>query len=488
MQEEAYRKYRQSLLFVLFAAWETLFPSHPLSVHQSVNRSTYCQSPSFCPSHEELAALTRQMRTYIENKLPLSPEILPKAEAVRRLQFHGQSEAAADLLASPRTAVSLLPIGEKYFSVYGPLFPDAGYLSDFELVLFDAGFLLRYPHPFTGNKLSPFASGKKIMETLSEYRAWSQIIGLESVYDLNRRILSGTINDCINISEIMHEKRLARIADTVRNHVLNCRIILISGPSSSGKTTTTNRLMLHLRANGLSPQMISLDDYYRGRSQTPLDENGKPNYEDIEAIDAPLFNAHLKALLRGESVEVPRFDFQTGERSQNTRTLTLSPESVLLVEGIHALNETLTHGIPSDSFYRVYCSALTVLCFDRYNPISPTDTRLLRRIIRDARFRNTDAVGTLSMWEDVQRGEIKNIFPYEETADAIFNSSLSYEFSVYRPHAEPLLEKALKSEAHRETAARLLEFISHFEPISASLVPGTSILREFIGGSTLSPL
>lgn len=485
MHEETYRTYRQSLLFVLFAAWEELFPGKALTVHQSVNRSTYCQCKDFCPSEEALIKLTHAMENYIREKLPLQPKSYKKSEAVTLLLESGEPEAANQLENTPRAMVTLLKIGKKYYSVYGSLFPHAGFLSDFELVLFDAGFLLRYPHPYTGDKLSPFTPGKKILETLSEYRTHSQIIGVESVYDLNRQIRSGEIRDCINISEIMHEKRLSQIADEIKNRILDCRVLLLSGPSSSGKTTTTNRLMLHLRANGLFPQMISLDDYYLGRSKTPLDEHGKPNYEDIEAIDYELFSSHLRALLQGETVTVPRFDFHTGERKPEGHPMSLPQGSVLLVEGIHALNPKLTRGVSESQCFRVYCSALTVLCFDRYNPISPTDTRLLRRMIRDSKFRNTDAVGTLDMWPSVQKGEIKNIFPYEETADVIFNSALSYEFSVYRAHAVPLLEKAAKTAEHRETALRLLEFISHFEPISASLVPGTSVLREFIGGSTI---
>ncbi len=485
MREETYRTYRQSLLFLLFAAWDTLFPDKALTVHQSVNRSTYCRCRDFCPTEEALGALSCTMENYIREKMPFTPKTYKKAEAISLLRESGEAEAAKQLEGTPRSSVTLLNLGKKYYSVYGTLFPHAGYLSDFELVLFDAGFLLRYPHPSTGDRISPFSPGKKILETLSEYRTISRVIGVESVYDLNRQITDGTIQDCINISEIMHEKRLSHIADEIKNRILDCRVLLLSGPSSSGKTTTTNRLMLHLRANGLAPRMISLDDYYLGRSKTPTDETGKPNYEDIEAIDYALFNTHLRALLAGETVSVPRFDFHTGERSPEGRMLSLPSGSVLLVEGIHALNPKLTRGIAENQCFRVYCSALTVLCFDRYNPISPTDTRLLRRMIRDSKFRNTDAAGTLSMWPSVQKGEIKNIFPYEETADEIFNSALTYEFSVYRSHAEPLLKKAAEVEEHRETAQRLLEFISHFEPISAAQVPGTSILREFIGGSTI---
>lgn len=484
--EEDYRIYRQSLLFVLFAACAQVLPGKTLNVHQSVNRSTYCEVPDHMVTKDELDALKRTIQALISEKFPLSPETHTTEEAISLLRKSGDTDAAESLRYSPREHVTLLPIADKYYSVYGPVFPHAGYLSDFELVPFEAGFLLRYPHPSTGKSIRPFHSSRKILDTVSEYRAWSEVIGVESVYDLNRIIREGHIRDCINISEIMHERRLSEIADTVKNNFLTCKVILISGPSSSGKTTTTRRLMLHLRALGLRPCMISLDDYYLGRRNTPLDENGKPNYEDIEAIDYELFSSHLRKLIKGETVTVPRFDFNVAERAPEGRPLSLAGNAVLLVEGIHALNEKLTLGIPASYVYKVYCSALTVLCFDRYNPISPTDTRLIRRIIRDSRFRNTDAAGTLDMWGDVQKGEIKNIFPYEESADVIFNSSLSYEFAVYRQLAEPLLSDALSNSVHRKTAERLLEFISHFAPIPSDFVPGTSLLREFVGGSTLT--
>ncbi len=484
-KDSDYRAYRQSLLFLLIAAKERILPGRVMDVHQSVNRSTYCEIPGYVIREADIQALSKEMHRLIEENFPLKTISVPTDEAIRLLQESGDLTEAANLKSTPSSSMTLFETGGHYYSVYGPLLPHAGYVSDFELVAFESGLLLRYPHPALGGKMQPFHSGKKILQTISDYRAWSEVIGMQTVYDLNRAIRSGRISECINISEIMHEKCLSQIADIIKNDILQKKVILISGPSSSGKTTTANRLMLHLRANGISPQLISLDDYYLGRSKTPLDENGKPNYENIEAIDFALFNRQLLDLVDGKTVEVPRFDFTTGERAPSGRVLSLPSGSVLLVEGIHALNEKLTLGIPARTSFKIYCSALTVLGFDRYNPISPTDTRLIRRILRDSRFRNTDAIGTFDMWPDVQKGEIKNIFPYEDAADIIFNSALSYEFSVYRKPAEALLRNALSHPVHQQDAARLLDFIHYFDPIDAEFVPPTSILREFIGGSSI---
>lgn len=323
------------------------------------------------------------------------------------------------------------------------------------------------------------------MQTIDDYRKWHSLIGVTDVFELNALIGAGKIQPLINVSEIMHEKVLSEIAQSIKEHILEKRVILISGPSSSGKTTFAKRLMLHLRVCGIKPVVISLDDYFIDRGLVPLDENGEPNFEDIDAIDYELFRSQLAQIISGKEVLAPRYDFEKKKSIPAAHRIKLEAGSVVIVEGLHALSPTLTKGISSRALYKVYCSALTCLCFDNFNPISPTDTRLIRRIIRDHKYRSCPAAETIRMWDSVSRGEVKNIFPYEDDADIIFNSSLTYEFSVYKAEAESLLREAQKDMGGNYRCRRLLEILSYFEPLDNSLVPPMSVLREFIGGSTV---
>lgn len=482
---EGYRIYRQSLTFVLISAVNRIFPGRTLYIRQSVNRSTYCEISGITPNESEIKQLLELMRKMVDEKFPLNIIRLKKEEAKKLLE-NDNSGLWERLSFMPVDEVTLYRDGDSFYSVYGATVPHAGYLKDFDITGFDAGFLLRYPNPDIGGLIPEYHTGKKIIETIDEYRAWNEVIGVSDVSTLNKIIAEGKIHECINISEIMHEIKFSHIADEIKNDILNKKIILISGPSSSGKTTFANRLMLHLRVNGIQPVIISLDDYFWGRENPPiLDENGEANYEDLEAIDYKLFNHHLSELLAGREVSIPRFNFHTGYRENNARTIKLNANSVILVEGIHALNEKLTYGVPSKNKYKIYCSALTVMSFDKYNPISPTDTRLIRRMIRDHKFRNSSPVHTLNMWGSVQRGEIKNIFPYEETADVIFNSALAYEFAVYKNCAIPLLTQVPQSHKSYTKVRRIIELLDNFMPIDDRYIPPTSIIREFIGNSSI---
>ncbi len=483
--EEGYRIYRQSLTFVLISAVNRIFPGQMVYIRQSVNRSTYCELSGGAPDESSIAKLLELMRKMAAENFPLEIVKMKKEEAAKKAAANNK-ELAEKLSYTPTTEVTLYRDGDNYYSVYGATVPHAGYVKSFDITSFDTGFLLRYPNPDMGGEIPDLYTGKKVLETINEYRDWNEVIGVSDVSALNKIIAEGKIHECINISEIMHEIKFSHIADEIKNDILNKKIILISGPSSSGKTTFANRLMLHLRVNGIRPEVISLDDYFWGRDVPPiLDEHGKANYEDLEAIDYKLFNSHLSALVKGERVTIPRFNFHTGERDDNGKTIKLEANSVLLVEGIHALNEKLTYGVSAKNKYKVYCSALTVMSFDNYNPISPTDTRLIRRLIRDNKFRNSSPVETLEMWNSVQRGEVKNIFPYEESADVIFNSALAYEFSVYKNLATPLFMQIPSTHPGYPRVRRIIELLANFAPIDDRYIPPMSILREFVGGSSI---
>lgn len=484
--EEGYRAYRQSLLLVFIAALDRVMPDTRFNVRQSVNRSTYVEFTDGVLEERAIEKIKGKMRELIENDFPLKTITVSKKEAKELFEQTGKKEDYEKIMFTPRDELILFFDANKYYSVYGRIFESAGALTLFDIIPFESGLVLRYPHPNYGGEFPPFVAGKKIIQTIDEYRTWNTTIGISDVFELNRKISEGKVKEIINLSEIIHEKSVAGIADTIKNDILNKKVILISGPSSSGKTTFANRLMLHLRVNGITPQVISLDDYFLDREQAPLDEFGKPNFEDLDSLDYTLFSRHINALVAGRQVDIPKYDFGEGKRSDKSRTIRLDTGSVVIVEGIHALNEKLSAGLHSSNLYKVYCSALTSLSFDDFNPISPTDTRLLRRIIRDQSFRGCGAVRTLGMWDSVSRGEIKNIFPYENNVDVIFNSSNVYEFSIYRNIATPLLEQANEELGGDARCERLLGLLSFFEELSDKYVPPMSILREFIGNSSIS--
>lgn len=484
--EEGYRIYRQSLLFVLImAVWE-LLPGRGLYVRQSVNKSTYCElSGEGLENEDILPKITEKMREIVARKIPFSVKTVEKDRAIDIFKSEGNSVAADNLTHLPIGRVPLLQTGGGHHVVYGLLTEHTGYLKDFAIEPYASGFLLRYPNPNTGRIIPALSAPNKIFETLEGYRNWSEIIGITDVFHLNKLIEEGRAAECINISEVFHEQRLVRIAQELSHQILTKKVVLISGPTSSGKTTFANRLNLHLRAKGIRPVIISLDDYFVERHKTPVDEDGEYNFEDLGALDHALFNQHLSELIAGKRVEIPQFDFTVGDRAATTRELKLEPDQILIVEGIHALNERLSHSVHHKHKFKIYCTPLTVMCFDRYNPISPTDTRLIRRIIRDHQFRNSPAQKTFSMWPSVQRGEIKNVFPFEGAADFIFNSSTVYEFSAYKNIAEKVLSTLSSEDEHYSGARRLLEFLECFLPINEKYIPPMSILREFIGGSSI---
>ena len=485
LTNEGYRCYRQSLLLVLAAAVNRVFPDAHYDIHQSVNRSTYVEFINMQLVSEDVQKIKDKMVSLIEQKFPLETVTINKEDVKDLPRGFGEANFSEKILNTPRESITMFVDSGKYYSVYGKIAETAEELTEFELKPFEAGFLLRYPHPGY-NGFPPFSWGKKIIKTIEEYRRWYEVTGVSDVFELNRLINQGYSREIINISEIIHEKAISDIAESIKSDVMNKKVMMIAGPSSSGKTTFANRLMLHLRANGVKPLVISLDDYFLDADKSPLTEDGKPDFETIDSLDVELFRSNLRGLAEGKTVSLPKFDFHVSRRSAETRDIKLDPSSVVHVEGIHALNEKLSEGIPSKYLYRIYCSALTSLCFDNVNPISPTDTRLLRRMIRDSKFRSCGAVRTFELWKNVTGSEAKTIFPFEDNADVIFNSSTIYEFSFYKPVAEELLREALKEDGdHKEAYERLLDMLSYFYEIDGKYVPPMSIMREFMGGSSI---
>jgi uridine kinase len=361
--------------------------------------------------------------------------------------------------------------------------PRTGYLKCFGLKFYLPGFILRYPQKESPTTLPTFVEQRKLANVYYEFEHWGKVLEIEDVASLNTQINSGRTGELIRIAEALHEKKLAQLADEITKDRGRVRVILIAGPSSSGKTTFAQRLCIQLRVNGLRPIAIGTDDYFVDREHTPVDEKGEPDFEALEALDLELFNQHLIRLIQGEEVEIPIFNFQTGTREPKGEIISAKDDQPIIIEGIHGLNERLTSEIPKDRKFKIYISALTQLNVDNHNRIPTTDNRLLRRIVRDNQFRSHDAKATIRQWPSVRRGEERNIFPFQEDADAMFNSALAYELAILKRYAEPLLRAISKDDPEFPEAKRLLKFLSYILPMEDSDVPLNSILREFIGAS-----
>lgn len=369
---------------------------------------------------------------------------------------------------------------EDYY--YGYMVPSTGYLKYFDIVRYDSGFVLMMPTSENPHEIPPFNPPKKLFNILKESTRWGEMLDVGTVGALNDHIAKGNASELMLVQEALQEKKIAEIAEKIAA-AKDKKFIMIAGPSSSGKTTFSHRLSVQLRALGLNPHPIAVDDYFVEREETPLDKNGKYNFECIEAVDIELFNKQMNQLLAGETVELPTFNFKIGKKEYKGNIKTLGPNDILVIEGIHALNDRLSYSLPKESKYKIYISALTTLNVDEHNRIPTTDARLVRRIVRDARTRGSNATKTISMWESVKRGEEENIFPFQEEADAMFNSALIYELAVLKPYAESLLFAVDKSAPEYVEAKRLLKFLDYFLTISSEDIPKNSILREFVGGS-----
>jgi uridine kinase len=431
----------------------------------------------------DLEALRSRMQDLVARDVPIDRDVISYQEALDYFAEEGLRDTLALLEHRNESKVAVYRCEGFQDLAHGPLAPSTGALSVFELVRHAPGFALRYPPAGRPKQLGEFSPSPLLFDIYQEYKEWGRALEVASAGALNR--LAGTrgIRDFIWVAESLHNKKISVIADQIKERRATLRAVLVAGPSSSGKTTFTKKLAIQLRAVGLEPAVLALDDYFLPREITPRDENGEYDFESIRAIDIELLNDHILELFEGKEIGIPEFDFRTGQRRTNARTLQLSPRGVLLMEGIHGLNDELTPRVPPDGVFRIYVSALTQLNLDDHNRISTTDNRLLRRLVRDYQFRGHSALATFQMWPSVRRGENKNIFPYQDSADAAFNSALDYELGVLRGFADPLLRHVKPVDRHYSEALRLLSFLDNFAPIDASLVPDQSILREFVGRS-----
>ena len=479
------RIYTRGLLFIMAKAFEELYPQIQLTVNYQLSSSMFCEIENAIITEEMMQNVRNKMQEIIDKNLEIKKVEMSKEEARTFIEKENTGIGKIQLENKQKDEVSFYFCEDYYNYFYGVMPISTGYIKLFDIMKYQSGFLIRYPSKQEPNEIKPYQEGNKLLATLKEYDDINEILGIFTLSQLNEKIRNGEGKEIILLSEALHEKKISQIADKISQDRKK-RVILIAGPSSSGKTTFAKRLGIQLRLNGLKPKTISVDNYFVEREQTPLDEFGKYNFEALEAVDLKLLNEHLVKLLNGEEIEVPTFDFTIGHKKYDGRTMKLADDEILVIEGIHCLNDRLTSSIPKEQKYKIYISALTVLNIDYYNRISTTDTRLIRRIVRDHQFRGYSATHTIKMWYSVNRGEERYIYPYQEEANSMFNSSLIYELGVLKDYALPLLKEINNTQPEYAEATRLIRLLSYFDSVPQEAIPKTSLIREFIGGSLLA--
>ena len=478
------RAYTRTLFFVLCKAVQDIYPNTDVVIDIPVSNGFYVDIRLGRPVVEEdVNILRRRMQEIIDAKMPIRRYMVPTEDAIALFQEKGDVEKVKLLKTSGSIYTTYYKIGEYVDFYYGTLLTNTSGLYLFGLEKYYDGMLLRIPSLKDPDKLGEMTKQDKMFDIFKEHHRWQDILGIRTVGDFNQAIDVGHATDIINISEALQEKKIANIAEDIANRQ-GVKLVLLAGPSSSGKTTSCKRLSIQLAVNGLKPLQISLDDYFVDRDRTPKDDNGEYDFESIYALNLDLLNEQFNALFRGEEVELPKYDFPSGKSVKSGKKLKMEPNNVLVVEGIHALNPELTAHIPQEQIYRVYASALTTILLDNHNYIPTTDNRLLRRIIRDYKYRGVSAQETIHRWPSVRAGENKWIFPYQENADAMFNTAMLYELSVLKMQAEPLLQQVPENCEEHAEAYRLLKFLKYFKGIPYNNLPPTSLLREFLGGSS----
>lgn len=482
------RTYVRSLFFVLVKAVEELYPQGNISLEHPISKGYFCKLHiDRTIGLDDVQRIKQKMQEIIAADIPYTRTECHTEKVVRLFEERGMPDKARLLDTYGQLYSYYYQLGDTVDCYYSSLVPSTGYIHLFDIVKYYDGLLLRIPSRENPTKLEEVVKQEKMLEVFQEYHRWNQILGISTVGDLNVACNEGHATDLINVSEALQEKKIAQIADEITHRDQDgkrVKLVLISGPSSSGKTTFSKRLSIQLMTNGLKPYPISLDDYFVNRNDTPLDENGKHDFESLYAVDLPFFEEQLTTLLNGGEVELPRYNFTTGKREMSGKKLRIDEHMILIIEGIHALNPALTPHIPNENKYKVYVSALTTILLDNHNYIPTTDNRLLRRIIRDYKYRNYSAEETIARWPSVRAGEEKWIFPYQENADAMFNSALLFELAVLKDYVEPVLRKVPNRCPEYSEAHRLLRFLNYFVSVQDKELPPTSLLREFLGGSS----
>ncbi len=480
--KDGMRIYVRGILYIMAMAFNKLYPEAWLNINYQLSNAMFCEVVNQPITDAMLLKVKQEMTSIIERDLPIKKVIMDKKEAEEFYAKENTFRGRLQIENKEKDTVSLYFCEDYYNYFYGVMPISTGFAKLFDIKKYKDGFIVRYPSRNNPNELGEFIETKKLQATLEEYDDINRLMHISTIKNLNTCIEEGKTTEMVLTAEALHEKKIAQIADEIAKRK-GVKMVLIAGPSSSGKTTFAKRLGIQLKIHGLNPVTIGTDNYFVEREDTPRDENGEYDFETIEALDLPLFNDHLTKLINVEEIEVPTFDFKYGRKQYNGDKLKLGENDILVIEGIHSLNDKLTSTIPKENKFKIYISDLTVLNIDYFNRISTTDTRLIRRIVRDNNFRSYSALDTLKRWDSVNKGENKNIFPYQEEADAMFNSSLVYELAVLAKYAKPLLDEIDSSVPEYSEAKRLSTLLEYFDGMEETAIPNNSILREFIGGS-----
>lgn len=483
---DGYSVYSRSLIFVLYKAVSNIFPRKSLRTEYFISNGIYCRlgNKDLSLEPEIVDSLRNEMQKIIDADIPIIREDVPTEKAVQIFRKQGFKDKADLMETRGKLYTSLYYLEGLSDYFYGTLAPSTGCLKTFDLIPYKNGMLLRLPDRHNPQELLPVIPQDKLFNVFSEHKCWGKILETTDIGSLNKLIENKFAGPIIKISEALHEKKISQIADQIKARQKHVKVILIAGPSSSGKTTFGKRLAIQLMVNCIKPINLSLDNYFVNRELTPRDENGEYDYESIDALDIATFTDNIQRLLAGEEVEIPKFSFETGQRYYDGEKLRITKQNVIIVEGIHGLNPKLTQLLPPEALFKIFVSALTSIAIDNHNLINPSDNRLLRRMVRDYKYRNYSALDTLKRWESVLLGEQKHIVPYQEEADAIFNSALTYELGTLKLQAEPLLREVTQQHPEHSKALRLLKFLSYIRVVPPREIPPTSIIREFLGGSS----